>query len=58
LILYPHGAAKPLTSNINYGGGATLANFATVGLSAGGAMDLFVVGAGTDALFDVAGYLA
>jgi hypothetical protein len=58
LILFPHGATRPLTSNINYAGGATIANFAMVGLSSGGAMDLFVVGAGTDALFDVAGYLA
>jgi hypothetical protein len=58
LILYPHGATRPLTSNINYAGGTTIANFAMVGLNAGGAMDLFVVGAGTDALFDVAGYLA
>jgi hypothetical protein len=57
LILYPHGAARPLTSNINYAGGATLANFANVGLSTGGAMDLFVVGSGTDALFDVAGFI-
>jgi hypothetical protein len=58
LILYPHGVSRPVTSNINYSGGATVANFAMVGLSLSGAMDLFVVGAGTDALFDVAGYLA
>jgi hypothetical protein len=58
LILYPHGAAQPLTSNINYVGGWTIANFAIVGLSAGGAMDLHVVGTGTDALFDVAGFLS
>jgi hypothetical protein len=64
LILWPHGASQPLTSNINYpgglgsGGGApAVANFANVGLSSGGAMDLFVVGAGTNALFDVAGFI-
>ncbi|HEV2235816.1 MAG TPA: hypothetical protein VGR57_04060 [Ktedonobacterales bacterium] len=57
LILWPHGAPRPLTSNINYGPGQTVANSVNVGLSGGGAMDLFVHVNGTDVIFDVAGYV-
>ncbi|HEV2236829.1 MAG TPA: hypothetical protein VGR57_09250 [Ktedonobacterales bacterium] len=57
LILWPHGAPQPTTSNINYGPGQTVANSVNVGLSAGGAMDLFVHVSGTDVLFDIAGYV-
>ncbi|HEY7984458.1 MAG TPA: hypothetical protein VID73_09830 [Ktedonobacterales bacterium] len=57
LILWPHGAPQPTTSNLNYGPGQIVANSANVGLSAGGAMDLFVHVNGTDVLFDVAGYV-
>jgi hypothetical protein len=57
LILWPHGASQPNTSNINYGPGQTIANFASVGLSTGGAMDLYVHVSGTQVIFDVAGYV-
>jgi hypothetical protein len=57
LILWPHGATQPNTSYINYGPGQTVANSANVGLSAGGAMDLYVHVNGTDVIFDVAGYV-
>jgi hypothetical protein len=57
LILWPHGALQPNVSNINYRPGQTVANSADVGLSAGGAMDLFVHVNGTDVIFDVAGYV-
>jgi hypothetical protein len=57
LILWPHGAPQPLTSNINYVGGQTVANSFNVGLSSGGAMDLFVHVSGTDAIIDIAGYI-
>jgi hypothetical protein len=57
LILWPDGAAQPNASNINYGPGQTVANSVNVGMSAGGAMDLFVHVNGTDVLFDVAGYV-
>ncbi|HEX6123563.1 MAG TPA: hypothetical protein VFY89_10405, partial [Ktedonobacterales bacterium] len=57
LILYPHGVTRPLTSNSNYAKGQTVANFAIVALSAGGAMDLYVHGAATDVLFDAAGFI-
>ncbi|HEV2237342.1 MAG TPA: hypothetical protein VGR57_11840, partial [Ktedonobacterales bacterium] len=57
LILYPHGAPQPLTSNINYELGHTVANAVNVGLSSGGAMDLFVHVSGTDVIIDIAGYV-
>ncbi|HEV2235817.1 MAG TPA: hypothetical protein VGR57_04065 [Ktedonobacterales bacterium] len=57
LILYPTGAPLPNTSNINYAGGQTIANFASVGLSSGGAMNLYVHVSSTQAIFDVAGYV-
>jgi hypothetical protein len=52
-----HGASQPNASNINYGGGQTVANSFNVGLSAGGAMDLFVHVSGTDVILDIAGYM-
>jgi hypothetical protein len=61
LILWPHGAPQPLTSNINYGPGQTVANSVSVGLSTaapvGGKMDLYVHVSGTDVILDVAGYV-
>jgi hypothetical protein len=57
LILWPHGAPQPNASNINYGPGQTVANSVNVGLSASGAMDLFVHVSGTNVIFDVAGYV-
>jgi hypothetical protein len=57
LILYPSNASLPTVSNINYVGGQTIANFASVGLSSGGAMNLFVHVSGTQAIFDVTGYV-
>ncbi|HEV2237702.1 MAG TPA: SlyX family protein [Ktedonobacterales bacterium] len=57
LILWPHGATQPTTSNINYSGGQTVANSVNVGLSADGKMSLFVHVSTTDVIFDVAGYV-
>jgi hypothetical protein len=57
LILWPHGAPQPNASNINYGPGQTVANSFNVGLSSGGAIDLFVHVSGTDVLLDIAGYV-
>jgi hypothetical protein len=58
LVLWPHGAAKPNASNINYGPAQTVANSANVGLSGDGKMDLFVHVSGTDVIFDVAGFVS
>ncbi len=57
LTLWPHGAPQPLTSNINYVGGQTVANAVNVGLSADGKLDLFVHVNGTDVILDVAGFV-
>jgi hypothetical protein len=57
LILWPHGATRPLTSNFNYVGGQTVANSFNAGLSSSGKMDLFVHVGGTDAIMDIAGYV-
>jgi hypothetical protein len=57
LILYPHGTSQPLTSNINYVGGQTVANSFNVGLSNDGAMDLFVHVSTTNVILDIAGYV-
>ncbi|HEV2235546.1 MAG TPA: hypothetical protein VGR57_02695, partial [Ktedonobacterales bacterium] len=57
LILWPDGAPQPNASNINYGPGQTVANSFNVGLSSGGAMDLFVHVSGTDVILDIAGYV-
>jgi hypothetical protein len=57
LILYPTGTTPPNTSNINYVGGQTVANFANVGLSTAGQMNLFVHVSATNAIFDVAGFI-
>lgn len=58
LILYPSGAAQPLTSNINYGPGQTIANFAIVGLGPiNGIMNVYVHVSGTHVIFDVVGFI-
>jgi hypothetical protein len=58
LILFPHGAPQPLTSNINYEPGKTIANSVNVGLSTDGKIDLYVHVSGTDVIIDIAGYVA
>jgi hypothetical protein len=57
LVLFPFGAPQPSTSNINYVAGQTVANFAGVGLSSDGKMELYVHVSSTDVIFDVAGYV-
>jgi serine protease len=57
LILWPHGAPQPLTSNINYAAWQTVANSFNVGLSGDGKLDLFVHVSGTDVIIDVASYV-
>ncbi|HEV2237432.1 MAG TPA: hypothetical protein VGR57_12290 [Ktedonobacterales bacterium] len=57
LDLAPHGAPKPTSSNVNYSGGQTVANFAIVGLSTGGAIDIYAHVSSTDVIVDAAGYV-
>jgi hypothetical protein len=57
LILWPDGVSRPNTSNLNYVGGPTVANFAIIGLSAAGVIDMFAHVNGTDVIIDAAGYV-
>lgn len=53
---YPDGSTAPGTSNINYGAGQTLSNFAIVPVGADGKIDLANAGADTHLVIDVVGY--
>ncbi|HEV2237020.1 MAG TPA: hypothetical protein VGR57_10210 [Ktedonobacterales bacterium] len=57
LILWPHGAAQPLSSNINFSTGQTVANAIIIGLDPNGQMDLYAHVNGGDVIVDVAGYI-
>jgi hypothetical protein len=57
LILWPHGAIQPLSSNINFVTGQTVANSIIIGLDPNGQMDLYVHVTGGDVIVDVAGYI-
>jgi hypothetical protein len=56
LRFYPSGTGAPFVSSINYSA-TTVANFAVVGLGSDGALVIHVDGAGTDAIFDIAGFV-
>ncbi|MFD9123421.1 right-handed parallel beta-helix repeat-containing protein [Kitasatospora sp. NPDC059571] len=54
---YPHGGARPTTSNVNYAAGRTVPNLAVVPVGADGYVDLYSGSAGTvDLIADVTGY--
>lgn len=55
ITAYPDGEAEPGTSNLNFGGGQTLANFAVVPVGANGEIDLAGTSP-TDLIVDVVGY--
>ncbi len=61
LIVYPAGTTRPGTSNINwFGSGQTIANNATVAVSAGGAVQIYCGGGGAPqahVIVDLLGYL-
>jgi hypothetical protein len=56
LTVYPDGVAKPNVSNVNFGAGQTVANFATVKLGTGGRLRIFNDAGTVHAIVDVAGY--
>ena len=57
LTAFPTGGTRPLTSNLNFvAGNAPIGNSFTVGLSAGGALDLFNNTGRVDAIIDINGY--
>ncbi len=57
MTIYPDGQPAPLTANMIYGEGGILSNNFTVGLSAGGAFDIFSERT-IDAIVDISGYFA
>src|SRR6266851_3539827 len=56
--LYPTGGTTPNASNLNWVAGETVANLASVGLSAGGDVTIFNGLGSADAVVDLEGYFA
>ena len=57
LTAFPAGVDRPITSNVNWSAGATVANSATVRLGAGGRIWIYVERSHAQVIVDVAGYL-
>jgi hypothetical protein len=57
VVAYPTGLTRPLASNINFTGGATVPNLVEVGTGLGGRVDLYVGGAAADLIADVEGWV-
>lgn len=55
VTLYPSGAQRPSTSNVNYAPGQIVSNAFTVGLGSGGAFDVYA-STTLDIVVDVTGY--
>ncbi len=58
LTVYPAGQPAPLSSNLNFAAGQTVANLAEVGLSPGGQVALVSDAASVDVVIDVEGYVS
>jgi hypothetical protein len=56
LVIFPHGQARPLASNINFGRGVTTAAFALSRLPADGKLTIYSSAPGVNAILDVSGY--
>jgi hypothetical protein len=59
VTIWPGGAGQPATSNVNFGPGQTVANFAIIGLGTGGNLGKLafaVSGGSADLILDVSGY--
>jgi peptidoglycan hydrolase-like protein with peptidoglycan-binding domain len=56
VTLWPAGAAMPTASNVNFLAGQTVANMVTVGLGAGGQINLFNFAGDSPVLVDVTGW--
>jgi uncharacterized protein YvpB len=57
LTVYPHGATRPNTSNLNFDAGETRAGRAIAGLG-GGAVDVYNAFGSTDLVVDVSGWVS
>ncbi|SDC74802.1 RCC1 domain-containing protein [Actinokineospora iranica] len=58
LTLFPHGAARPVSSTLNLAVGETRPNQATIALSADRVVDIYNNAGATHVVVDVAGYYA
>lgn len=56
--LYPHGAGRPNSSNVNFVAGQTVPNLVQVAVGASGQVDLYNFYGNADMIIDVAGYFA
>src|SRR5262249_18935963 len=56
LTVWPAGAAMPTASNVNVVAGQTVANMVTVGIGAGGQIDLYNFNGDAQVLVDVTGW--
>ncbi|WP_405360266.1 hypothetical protein OG535_17300 [Kitasatospora sp. NBC_00085] len=56
LTVYPHGTARPVTSNLNFTAGRTVPNLVTVPLGADGSVDLYNHVGSADLVVDVFGF--
>jgi hypothetical protein len=56
MTIWPHGAAQPTASNLNYNTGQTLPNLVQVAVGGGGMIDLYNQAGSTAVILDVAGY--
>jgi hypothetical protein len=57
MTVFPHGAARPLASNLNYGPGETVANLVIAKVGADGLVDLFNAVGNAHVVVDVAGWI-
>ena len=58
LTVYPSGIARPVTSNMNFVAGQSLASLAVVGVGSGGRVSVFNAAGSTDVILDVTGWVA
>ena len=56
LTVWPHGAAKPTVSNLNFKAGQTVANRVQVGVSSDGKVDIFNPSGSVDVVADLNGW--
>ncbi|MET9961061.1 hypothetical protein ABZ128_18750 [Streptomyces sp. NPDC006326] len=56
VVVYPHGAARPTASNLNFTAGQTVPNQVTVPVGADGTVDLYNNAGTVDLIADISGY--
>jgi len=56
LRVWPKGAPAPITSNVNFGAGQTIANLVTVQVGNADAVSIFNAAGATDVVADITGY--